>query len=58
MKNAYAFEPECSPGISEATKNPEAGYVEKAINSIEGIEHGLLNAELPKLLSGSENCRF
>jgi len=54
MKNATAFDPERNPGISEATKNPEARNEEKATNSIEGIGHGLLNAETQKLLSGSE----
>jgi len=51
MKNATAFDPERNPGISEATKNPEARNEEKATNSIEGIGHGLLNEETSKLLS-------
>ena len=54
MKNATAFDPERNPGISEANKNPEARNEEKATNSIDGIRHGLLIAETPKLLSGSE----
>ncbi len=47
FKNASAFETERSPGLSEATKNPEARNEEKATNCIEGIGHGLLNAETP-----------
>jgi len=39
-------------------KSPEAGNEEKATKSIEGIEHGLLNAETSKLLSGSEIYRI
>jgi len=58
VKNATAFEPERSPGISEKIKNPEARNEEKATNSIEGIGYSLLNAETSKILSGSENYRI
>jgi len=54
VKNVTAFEPERSPGIGEANKNPEARNEETATNSIEGIGHGLLYGETLKLLSGSE----
>jgi hypothetical protein len=53
-ENASAFDPERSPGVSEATINPETRNNEKAANSIEGIGHGLVDKETPKLLSGSE----
>jgi len=47
MKNAFAFEPERSPGISEAIKNPETGFLEKAIINIEGIRKVFLNPVIP-----------
>jgi len=45
-------------GIQSLQKNPEARNEEKATKSIEGIGRGLLNAETPKLLSGSEIYRI
>ena len=57
-ENASAFDPERSPGVSEATKNPEARNNEKAENSIKGIGHGLVYKEIPKLISGSEIYRI
>jgi len=44
--------------LAKQTKYPEARNEEKATNSIEGIGYGLLNAEPPKLLSGSEIYRI
>jgi len=43
MKNAFAFEPERSPGSGEAAKKSRDWISEKARNSIEGIEHLFLN---------------